>query len=164
MVKKTLKSRSIKSYLNEYKKDNLYCQHCHKQLERTSLVYKKQALTKYAISEMREKINEEGWLLMKSELIMLCRFCRDIYCMPECYFFDLKGFKQYLIKANKMTKMTIHEYVIRLKRLDTIFSKAQFKVKSNLLEDFKSQFESEMTKEMFINYSVAISVYLRYKN
>lgn len=164
MIKNTPKLRSIKTYINEFKIDNIQCEHCHKKIERTSLVYKKQALTKNIISELKEKINEDAWLLMKSELIMLCRFCRDIYCMPETYFFDLKGFKQYLIETNKMTEMTIHEYVIRLKRLDTIFSKAQFKVKINLREDFKRQFESKMTKKMFVNYSVAISVYLRYKN
>lgn len=160
MTKKISKSRSIKMYLNEYKKDNLCCQICRKKVKRTFLVYKRQSLTKSDISKMKDKINEKSWLVIKNEVIILCRFCREIYCLPESYYFDFLSFYRYLLSDmldDFIRDSSVHEYILRLRRLDRLLSDAKFKPKN--INEFKTKFESKVSDAMLKNYTVVLSRY-----
>ncbi|MFG3825830.1 site-specific integrase, partial [Escherichia coli] len=46
-----------------------------------------------------------------------CRFCGDLHCKAHNDFFDIVGFKQFLIEQAEMSHSSIREYVVRLRRL-----------------------------------------------
>ena len=53
----TQKKRPLSRYIKDYKHSQTHCLHCHKALDRISLVFNRQVINKEAISEMTDLID-----------------------------------------------------------------------------------------------------------
>lgn len=112
-----LKRRPLSRYLKDFKHSQTQCTHCHKQLDRVTLVRQGTIVNKLAIARLDMLVDEETWLQQRGEWAALCRFCGDLHCKEQSDFFDIIGFKQYLFEQTDMTPGTVREYVVRLRRL-----------------------------------------------
>jgi flagellar regulatory protein FliZ len=112
-----VKRRPLSRYLKDFKHSQTHCTHCHKQLDRITLVRSGEIVNKLAISRLDMLVDEESWLRQREEWAALCRFCGDLHCKEQSDFFDIIGFKQYLFEQTDMSPGTVREYVVRLRRL-----------------------------------------------
>lgn len=112
-----LKRRPLSRYLKDFKHSQTHCTHCHKQLDRVTLVRRGEIVNKLAIARLDMLLDEDAWLLQRGEWAALCRFCGDLHCKTQSDFFDIIGFKQFLFEQTEMSPGTVREYVVRLRRL-----------------------------------------------
>ena len=56
-----VKKRPLSRYIKDFKHSQTYCAHCHKTLDRISLVFDDKILNKDAIAEMTELVDEQQW-------------------------------------------------------------------------------------------------------
>lgn len=112
-----LKRRPLSRYLKDFKHSQTHCTHCHKALDRVTLVRLGEIVNKLAIARLDMLVDEETWLQQRGEWAALCRFCGDLHCKEQSDFFDIIGFKQFLFEQTEMSPGTVREYVVRLRRL-----------------------------------------------
>lgn len=74
------KKRPVSRYIKDFKHSQTHCSHCHKTLDRISLVFNGQLINKEAISEMTDMIDDTTWMGLQDKFVALCRFCSEIYC------------------------------------------------------------------------------------
>ncbi len=111
------KRRPLSRYLKDFKHSQTHCAHCHKLLDRITLVRRGEIVNKIAISRLDTLLDEAGWQLEQQVWVALCRFCGDLHCKEQSDFFDIIGFKQFLFEQTEMSHGTVREYVVRLRRL-----------------------------------------------
>ncbi|EHM45981.1 MAG: flagella biosynthesis regulatory protein FliZ [Yokenella regensburgei] len=133
MTVQQVKRRPLSRYLKDFKHSQTHCAHCHKLLDRITLVRRGEIVNKIAISRLDILINEEEWQLERPDWVALCRFCGDLYCKEQSDYFDIIGFKQYLFEQTDMSPGTVREYVVRLRRLGNHLS--SLNVSRELLSD-----------------------------
>lgn len=111
------KRRPLSRYLKDFKHSQTHCAHCHKLLDRITLVRRGEIVNKIAISRLDTLMDDTAWRQERHEWAALCRFCGDLHCKEQSDFFDIIGFKQYLFEQTEMSPGTVREYVVRLRRL-----------------------------------------------
>ncbi len=117
MTMQQVKRRPLSRYLKDFKHSQTHCAHCHKLLDRITLVRDGEIVNKIAISRLDTLMDEDAWQRERSAWAALCRFCGDLHCREQSEFFDIIGFKQYLFEQTEMSPGTVREYVVRLRRL-----------------------------------------------
>ncbi|HHN8583686.1 TPA: hypothetical protein ACRR2I_004220 [Providencia rettgeri] len=121
MARKKSKIRTLRQYLTDFKRQPHRCTCCQAKLKRVSLMLDGVAIHKNDISHLSQQLNDEEWhTLQTTRLKVLCRFCRELYTPPLPVFFDLVGFQQYLLVDLSMKPSSVREYVLRLRRIDTL--------------------------------------------
>lgn len=117
MILQPVKRRPLSRYLKDFKHMATHCAHCRKILDRVTLTRAGVLVNKASIARLDTQIDEAGWLAEKPLWAALCRFCGDLYSKEQDNFFDIIGFKTYLLEQTEMSHGTIREYVVRLRRL-----------------------------------------------
>ncbi|SUC01566.1 flagella biosynthesis protein FliZ [Proteus vulgaris] len=158
----TQKKRPLSRYIKDYKHSQTHCLHCHKALDRISLVFNRQVINKEAISEMTDLIDDETWETLQEKFSALCRFCSEIYCNSETDCFDIMSFKQYLFEQTEMSHSTVREYVVRLRRLDELLTSTNFPRQEFTTEKIQSDLSKKLTPSAFSNYNIALRKYEQY--
>lgn len=163
MTVQHVKRRPLSRYLKDFKHSQTHCAHCHKLLDRITLVRQGEIVNKIAISRLDTLMDEADWLLERREWVALCRFCGDLHCKEQSDFFDILGFKQYLFEQTDMSPGTVREYVVRLRRLGNHLT--ALKIDRELLDG-----EPDETLAPWLpststnNYRIALRKYSQYKN
>ncbi|EKT62273.1 flagella biosynthesis regulatory protein FliZ [Providencia burhodogranariea] len=157
-----VKKRPLSRYIKDFKHSQTHCAHCHKTLDRISLVFNDAILNKEAIAEMTQLVDESEWLELQDKFTALCRFCSEIYCNSNTEFFDIMSFKQYLFLQTEMSHSTVREYVVRLRRLDELLSSSNFSMKEFTPAKIQEQLSDKMTESAFSNYNIALRKYEQY--
>lgn len=111
------KRRPLSRYLKDFKQSQTHCTHCRKLLDRITLVRSGQIVNKLEIARLDTPMDEPEWQEEQQQWSALCRFCGDLHCKAHNDFFDIVGFKQFLIEQAEMSHSSIREYVVRLRRL-----------------------------------------------
>ncbi|MBA8228198.1 flagella biosynthesis regulatory protein FliZ [Escherichia fergusonii] len=111
------KRRPLSRYLKDFKHSQTHCTHCRKLLDRITLVRSGQIVNKLEIARLDTPMDEPEWQEEQQQWSALCRFCGDLHCKAHNDFFDIVGFKQFLIEQAEMSHSSIREYVVRLRRL-----------------------------------------------
>ncbi|HHQ2586730.1 TPA: hypothetical protein ACSPKR_004151 [Providencia rettgeri] len=121
MAREKSRIRRLRQYLIEFKREPHRCMCCQAKLNRMSLMLDGVAIYKDDISHLSQWLNDEEWhTLQTTRLKVLCRFCSELHTPPLPVFFDLVGFQRYLLSDSSMNPSSIREYVIRLRRIDTL--------------------------------------------
>ena len=157
-----VKKRPLSRYIKDFKHSQTHCAHCHKTLDRISLVFNDDILNKEAIADMTELVDESTWGELQGKFTALCRFCSEIYCNSNTDYFDIMSFKQYLFLQTEMSHSTVREYVVRLRRLDELLSSSNFSMKEFTASKVQEQLSEKMTDSAFINYNIALRKYEQY--
>ena len=74
------KRRPLSRYLKDFKHSQTHCAHCHKLLDRITLVRRGQIVNKIAISRLDTLMDDAQWQEEQKEWSALCRFCGDLHC------------------------------------------------------------------------------------
>lgn len=156
------KRRPLSRYLKDFKHSQTHCAHCHKLLDRITLVRRDEIVNKTAIAQLDTLMDEATWQVVKNEWIALCRFCSDLHCNEHNDWFDIIGFKQYLFEQTDMSHGTIREYVVRLRRLAAHL--ADENVPKTLLDDshLDEALEKWLPDASPNNYRIALRKYAQY--
>ncbi|MEQ5091565.1 site-specific integrase [Providencia rettgeri] len=126
MTEGKVKSRTLRCYLNEFKKTQTHCTTCHTYLDRVSLMLDGMAINKDNIKNMSQRLNETQWYVLQAiRLRVLCRFCNELYSPPLPLFVDLVDFQRHLLLNSSMNTSTVREYVTRLRRIDTLLTEQE---------------------------------------
>ncbi|MBV8041614.1 flagella biosynthesis regulatory protein FliZ [Pluralibacter sp.] len=133
MTVQHVKRRPLSRYLKDFKHSQTHCAHCHKLLDRITLVHRGEIVNKIAISRLDTLIDDAAWQQERKAWVALCRFCGDLHCKEQSDFFDIIGFKQYLFEQTDMSPGTVREYVVRLRRLGNHLS--ELRIDRDLLND-----------------------------
>lgn len=96
------KRRPLSRYLKDFKHSQTHCAHCHKLLDRITLVRRGKIVNKIAISQLDMLLDDAAWQREQKEWVALCRFCGDLHCKKQSDFFDIIGFKQYLFEQTEI--------------------------------------------------------------
>lgn len=158
-----VKRRPLSRYLKDFKHSQTHCAHCHKLLDRITLVRNGEIVNKIAISRLDTLMDEAGWQQERAAWSALCRFCGDLHCKEQSAFFNIIGFKQYLHEQTDMSAGTVREYVVRLRRLGHHFSARQ--VPRALLSERKAdeKLEAWLPDISTNNYRIALRKYLNFQ-
>lgn len=157
------KRRPLSRYLKDFKHSQAHCAHCHKLLDRITLVRRGEIVNKQAISRLDMLMDETQWQHEQHEWMALCRFCGDLHYKEHSDYFDIIGFKQYLFEQTEMSHGTVREYIVRLRRLGHHLD--EHKIPHSLLqkgfidENLKPWLPSTSTN----NYRIALRKYAQYK-
>lgn len=117
----TRRLRSLKYYLIEFKQTQTHCASCQSRLQRVSLCLNGKAIGNRQVNAMRQLIDEAAWFEIRdNQLQGLCRFCCVLSTFPPPVYFDLMGFQRGLLRHSSMKPSAIREYVVHLRRLDTL--------------------------------------------
>ncbi|MGL5698631.1 MAG: flagella biosynthesis regulatory protein FliZ, partial [Kluyvera sp.] len=145
------------------KHSETHCAHCHKLLDRITLVRQGEIVNKIAISRLDMLMDEADWQQERSAWSALCRFCGDLHCKEQSAFFNIIGFKQYLLEQTDMSAGTVREYVVRLRRLGNHFDEQQ--VPRAVLQERHSdeKLEAWLPDTSTNNYRIALRKYLRFQ-
>ncbi|ENU1227813.1 flagella biosynthesis regulatory protein FliZ [Providencia rettgeri] len=157
-----VKKRPLSRYIKDFKHSQTHCAHCHKTLDRISLVFNDDILNKEAIADMTELVDEGTWGELQGKFTALCRFCSEIYCNSNTDYFDIMSFKQYLFLQTEMSHSTVREYVVRLRRLDELLSSSNFSMKEFTASKVQDELSEKMTDSAFSNYNIALRKYEQY--
>lgn len=157
------KRRPLSRYLKDFKHSQTYCAHCHKVLDRITLVRKGQIVNKIAISRLDTLMDEAAWQQEQKEWVAFCRFCGDLHCKTQSDFFDIIGFKQFLFEQTEMSNGTVREYIVRLRRLGKHLSEQ--KISHELLQDgyLDENLAPWLPETSTNNYRIALRKYAQYK-
>lgn len=158
----TQKKRPLSRYIKDYKHSQTHCLHCHKTLDRISLVFNGQVINKEAISEMTELVDDKTWNELQGKFVALCRFCSEIYCNSQTDYFDIMSFKQYLFEQTEMSHSTVREYVVRLRRLDELLTSSNYSANEFAPEKIQEQLSEKLSQSAFSNYNIALRKYEQY--
>ena len=162
MTVQHVKRRPLSRYLKDFKHSQTHCAHCHKLLDRITLVRRGEIVNKIAISRLDSLMDEADWLQERREWVALCRFCGDLHCKEQSDFFDILGFKQYLFEQTDMSPGTVREYVVRLRRLGNHLT--ALKISRDLLEgEADENLAPWLPQTSTNNYRIALRKYSQYK-
>lgn len=156
------KRRPLSRYLKDFKHTQTHCAHCHKLLDRITLVHRGAIVNKLAIAQLDTLIDEATWQLEQKEWVALCRFCGDLHCKEQSDYFDIIGFKQYLFEQTEMSHGTIREYVVRLRRLGNHLGEHNIplsQLKGGLLDE---RLEPWLPLTSTNNYRIALRKYAQF--
>lgn len=157
------KKRPVSRYIKDFKHSQTHCSHCHKTLDRISLVFNGQLINKEAISEMTDMIDDTTWMGLQDKFVALCRFCSEIYCNSATDYFDIMAFKQYLFEETEMSHSTVREYVVRLRSLDELLSSKAFPATTEFsTEIIQAQLSEDLSDSALSNYNIALRKYEQY--
>ncbi|MCS2154843.1 flagella biosynthesis regulatory protein FliZ [Scandinavium goeteborgense] len=163
MTVQQVKRRPLSRYLKDFKHSQTHCAHCHKMLDRITLVRSGEIVNKIAISRLDTLMDEADWLQERREWVALCRFCGDLHCKEQSDFFDILGFKQYLFEQTDMSPGTVREYVVRLRRLGNHLS--ALKIDRELLDgEADENLSPWLPQTSTNNYRIALRKYSQFKN
>lgn len=163
MTVQQVKRRPLSRYLKDFKHSQTHCAHCHKMLDRITLVRSGEIVNKIAISRLDTLMDEADWLQERREWVALCRFCGDLHCKEQSDFFDILGFKQYLFEQTDMSPGTVREYVVRLRRLGNHLS--TLKIDRELLDgEADENLAPWLPQTSTNNYRIALRKYAQFKN
>ncbi|MCS2161418.1 flagella biosynthesis regulatory protein FliZ [Scandinavium sp. H11S7] len=163
MTVQQVKRRPLSRYLKDFKHSQTHCAHCHKMLDRITLVRRGEIVNKIAISRLDTLMDEADWLQERREWVALCRFCGDLHCKEQSDFFDILGFKQYLFEHTDMSPGTVREYVVRLRRLGNHLS--ALKIDRELLEgEADENLAPWLPQTSTNNYRIALRKYSQFRN
>ncbi|QKN81335.1 flagella biosynthesis regulatory protein FliZ [Scandinavium goeteborgense] len=163
MTVQQVKRRPLSRYLKDFKHSQTHCAHCHKMLDRITLVRSGEIVNKIAISRLDTLMDEADWLQERREWVALCRFCGDLHCKEQSDFFDILGFKQYLFEQTDMSPGTVREYVVRLRRLGNHLS--ALKIDRELLDgEADENLAPWLPQTSTNNYRIALRKYSQFKN
>ncbi|ECE0823232.1 flagella biosynthesis regulatory protein FliZ [Salmonella enterica subsp. enterica] len=157
------KRRPLSRYLKDFKHSQTHCAHCHKLLDRITLVRRGKIVNKIAISQLDMLLDDAAWQREQKEWVALCRFCGDLHCKKQSDFFDIIGFKQYLFEQTEMSHGTVREYVVRLRRLGNYLSEQN--ISHDLLQDgfLDESLAPWLPETSTNNYRIALRKYQQYK-
>lgn len=159
----SIKSYSLHRYLQAFKRAQRRCSECHVPLARVTLLMDGALLSKAQAATLSGTLTAWEWRLFKTRLTVLCRFCAEIRVLPPEGMFDLVGFKQYLFLHTGMRRTSVHEYVIRLRRLGHLLEQAAPTVKVMDVETLDGILESDMPATTVMNYTMALRRYQDYQ-
>lgn len=163
MTVQQVKRRPLSRYLKDFKHSQTHCAHCHKMLDRITLVRRGEIVNKIAISRLDMLMDEADWQQERREWVALCRFCGDLHCKEQSDFFDILGFKQYLFEQTDMSPGTVREYVVRLRRLGNHLS--ALKVDRALLTgEADENLAPWLPQTSTNNYRIALRKYSQFKS
>jgi FliZ protein len=157
-----VKRRPLSRYLKDFKHSQTHCAHCHKLLDRITLVRQGQIVNKIAISRLDTPMDETAWQQERSAWSALCRFCGDLHCKEQRAFFNIIDFKQYLLEKTDMSTGTVREYVVRLRRLGNHLNEHQVPQDLLLERHAEQQLEPWLPQISTNNYRIALRKYLRF--
>lgn len=157
------KRRPLSRYLKDFKHSQTHCAHCHKLLDRITLVRRGEIVNKIAISRLDMLLDEAAWQQEQKEWVALCRFCGDLHCKEQSDFFDIIGFKQFLFDQTEMSHGTVREYVVRLRRLGNHLS--ELNISRHLLDEGypDENLEPWLPTTSTNNYRIALRKYAQFK-
>lgn len=157
------KRRPLSRYLKDFKHSQTHCAHCHKLLDRITLVRRGEIVNKIAISRLDMLLDEAAWQQEQQEWVALCRFCGDLHCKEQSDFFDIIGFKQFLFDQTEMSHGTVREYVVRLRRLGNHLS--ELNIPRHLLDEGypDENLEPWLPTTSTNNYRIALRKYAQFK-
>ena len=157
------KRRPLSRYLKDFKHSQTHCAHCHKLLDRITLVRRGEIVNKIAISRLDTLMDETEWQHEQQEWMALCRFCGDLHCKEHSDYFDIIGFKQYLFEQTEMSHGTVREYVVRLRRLGNHLDENN--ISHTLLQDgfIDENLEPWLPSTSTNNYRIALRKYAQFK-
>ncbi|EFE51257.1 putative flagellar regulatory protein FliZ [Providencia rettgeri DSM 1131] len=136
--------RSLKYYLIEFKQKQTHCSSCQTRLQRVSLCLNGEAIGKRQINAMRQLIDEATWIELRDcRLQGLCRFCCALSTSPHPVYFDLIGFYRSLLLHSSMKLSAVHEYVARLRRLETLLVSSHLAI---------SEYHRGMVSKIVVNH------------
>lgn len=158
-----VKRRPLSRYLKDFKHSQTHCAHCHKLLDRITLVRRGEIVNKIAISRLDILLDEAAWQQEQKEWVALCRFCGDLHCKEQSDFFDIIGFKQFLFDQTEMSHGTVREYVVRLRRLGNHLT--DLNISRDLLDEgFPDEnLEPWLPATSTNNYRIALRKYAQFK-
>ncbi|MBB1201383.1 flagella biosynthesis regulatory protein FliZ [Enterobacteriaceae bacterium 89] len=163
MTVQHVKRRPLSRFLKDFKHSQTHCAHCHKLLDRITLVRQGEIVNKIAISRLDTLMDESDWQKERREWVALCRFCGDLHCKEQSDFFDIIGFKQYLFEQTDMSPGTVREYVVRLRRLGNHLS--ALNISSELLNgEADENLAPWLPLTSTNNYRIALRKYSQYKS
>lgn len=157
-----VKRRPLSRYLKDFKHSQTHCAHCHKLLDRITLVRQGEIVNKIAISRLDIPMDETAWQQERSAWSALCRFCGDLHCKEQRAFFNIIDFKQYLLEKTDMSTGTVREYVVRLRRLGNHLNEHQVPQDLLLERHAEEQLEPWLPQISTNNYRIALRKYLRF--
>lgn len=157
-----VKRRPLSRYLKDFKHSQTHCAHCHKLLDRITLVRQGEIVNKIAISRLDTLMDDAAWQQERDAWSALCRFCGDLHCKEQSAFFNIIGFKQYLLEHTDMSAGTVREYVVRLRRLGNHFSAQQVPRTLLLERQADVKLEAWLPDTSTNNYRIALRKYLRF--
>ena len=156
------KKQLLSRYLKDFKHSQTHCAHCHKLLDRITLVRQGEIVNKIAISRLDTPMDETAWQQERSAWSALCRFCGDLHCKEQSAFFNIIDFKQYLLEKTDMSTGTVREYVVRLRRLGNHLNEHQVPQDLLLERHAEEQLEPWLPQISTNNYRIALRKYLRF--
>lgn len=157
-----VKRRPLSRYLKDFKHSQTHCAHCHKLLDRITLVRQGEIVNKIAISRLDTPMDETAWQQERSAWSALCRFCGDLHCKEQRAFFNIIDFKQYLLEKTDMSTGTVREYVVRLRRLGNHLNEHQVPQDLLLERHAEERLEPWLPQISTNNYRIALRKYLRF--
>jgi len=163
MTVQQVKRRPLSRYLKDFKHSQTHCAHCHKMLDRITLVRRGEIVNKIAISRLDTLMNEADWLQERLDWVALCRFCGDLHCKEQSDFFDILGFKQYLFEQTDMSPGTVREYVVRLRRLGNHLSTLKID-RAELNGELDEALAQWLPQTSTNNYRIALRKYSQFKS
>lgn len=122
MIPQQQKKRPLSRYVKDFKHLATHCEHCSKALDRITLTRDGIVVNKVTLSQLNALLDDEAWQEELPRWSALCRFCGDLHSCQQDNFFNIIGFKQYLLNQTDMRPGTIREYVVRLRRLGNYLS------------------------------------------
>ncbi|CAB5573351.1 MULTISPECIES: hypothetical protein [Providencia] len=163
MARKKSKIRTLRQYLIEFKDQPHRCSCCQVKLNRVSLMLDGVAINKEDISHLSQQLNVEEWhTLQTTRLKVLCRFCRELHTPPLSVFFDLVGFQHYLLVDLSMKPSSVREYVLRLRRIDTLLVTLNIDMPRLNVTQIKGILAEHYSKQSLNNAGPALNQYADY--
>lgn len=162
-VLSSTKTYSLHRYLQAFKRAQRRCSECHAPLARVTLLMDGALLSKAQSAALSGTLTAWEWRLFQTRLTVLCRFCAEIRVLPPGGLFDLVGFKQYLFWPTGMKRTSVHEYVIRLRRLGHLLEQAAPTVKVMDVETLEGVLGRDMPASTVMNYTMALRRYQDYQ-
>lgn len=163
MVKKKAAMRPLRRYIIEFKENQTNCCYCKIHLNRVSLIFDGELIDKYKINNLYEHVDEATWLnLYQTRLVVLCRFCSELYTSKNMLFFDLIGFQYYLLFNSSLRLSSAREYILRLRRIDMLLASLNIDLKKINIKNIRAVLLEKLSSSK-LKYSVsALNKYEEY--
>ena len=152
----------LKNYIVQLKREHTHCQHCNTALIRASAILDGQPLIKKKIETMTDLINQHDWVIFKSRIFVLCRFCCELHAQPKPLYFDLVSFQYYLRFHTPMKASATREYLVRLRRIDSYLTAVNFTLDEFSISAIEHQLTTIMTPLTLSNARSALQKYAAY--
>ncbi|EUD07540.1 hypothetical protein [Providencia alcalifaciens] len=121
------------------------------------------AIHKEDISHLSQQLNDEEWhTLQATRLKVLCRFCCELHTSPLPVFFDLVDFQRYLLVDLSMKPSSVREYVLRLRRIDTLLVTLNIDTPRLNVAQIKVILAEHYSKQSLNNAGPALNQYADY--